>query len=419
MRFAPALLAAVLLTACAADRPQAHPGAPQSTPAAARADASEAPVTILISIDAFRPDYLRQGRTPALDRLAAEGTTATMRPSFPSLTFPNHYTLVTGLRPDHHGIVANIMHDPRRPGERFYNKDPNSADPFWWGEAEPIWITAERAGLRTATMFWPGEEVPHDGIRPRDWWRFDAAITSQQRALTVIDWLRRPPATRPRFITLYFDEVDRTSHTNGPLADATWAAVSRIDALIGIIDQAARDAGVATDLVIVSDHGMRAIEPDRATYLKTLLPAGSYTLLSWGPVASIEPTPGNEAVVGRILEAPHPDMDCWAKPHIPGRYHLGVNPRVAPFVCLAHAGGEVVDQPPTNKGDHGYDIDDPEMTALFLVHGPSFRPGARIPQRFDNVDLYPLLARLIGVDPLPNDGDARVLQPLLDAPQRR
>ena len=161
---------------------------------AAPALAQEAPTpVILISIDGFRSDYLDRGISPNIAAIAAQGTSAPMRPSFPTKTFPNHYTLVTGLRPDHNGIVGNSMIDPRRPLVKFSLGDPRQAlDPFWWDEAEPIWVTAEKQGVRSATMFWPGSEVPIHDSRPEDWQRFDQNVTGRQRVNAVLDWLRRP-----------------------------------------------------------------------------------------------------------------------------------------------------------------------------------------------------------------------------------
>ncbi|NCU11091.1 MAG: alkaline phosphatase family protein, partial [Sphingomonadaceae bacterium] len=178
-------------------------------------------IVILIGIDGFRPDYLDRGVTPHLSALASGGISGPMRPSFPTKTFPNHWTLVTGVVPDRHGIVGNRMEDPARPGELF---SMANEDPFWWSAAEPIWVMAERAGIRTATMFWPGSNVgwggtrarpnatTEGGIRPADWQSFNQAVNNTQRVNAVLDWLRRPPAIRPRLVTLYFDTVDTAGH---------------------------------------------------------------------------------------------------------------------------------------------------------------------------------------------------------------
>ncbi|MBL0967403.1 MAG: alkaline phosphatase family protein, partial [Blastomonas sp.] len=192
---------------------------------------AEPPVTILISIDGMRPDYLERGLTPHLTEFRQRGVAAAMRPSFPSKTFPNHYTIVTGKRPDRNGIVGNLMIDPVRPDQMFSMGDARQAlDPFWWAEAEPVWITAEKAGVRTATMFWPGSEVAHDGRRPSDWLRFDQNIGNAQRVNTVLDWMRRPAAIRPRLVTMYFDTVDTAGHRFGPgRSPELDAAVAEVD----------------------------------------------------------------------------------------------------------------------------------------------------------------------------------------------
>ena len=172
-------------------------------PSGVAAKEAQKPVTVLVGIDGFRADYLERGHTPRLAALAKAGASGAMRPSFPTKTFPNHFALVTGKRPDRNGIVGNSMIDPRRPGVIFsLGNAAQALDPFWWDEAEPIWITAEKAGLRTATMFWPGSEVPLDGRRPSDWMRYDQNITNVQRVNALLDWLRRPASIRPAFATL-------------------------------------------------------------------------------------------------------------------------------------------------------------------------------------------------------------------------
>ncbi|WP_375429053.1 ectonucleotide pyrophosphatase/phosphodiesterase, partial [uncultured Sphingomonas sp.] len=200
-------LLALAASACVSvDRP------PPSSVAVER----RAPVTILVSIDGLRPDDLRRGNTPTLDGLASEGASGAMRPSFPANTFPNHYTLVTGLRPDRHGVVDNTMEDPARPGVRFTISDTKQTrDRFWWDGAEPIWVSAERAGIRAGTMFWPGAEAAIGGVRPSVWVPYAAEVTSADRVRFVLDWLRRPVPERPGLLTLYFDVVDKAAHEQG------------------------------------------------------------------------------------------------------------------------------------------------------------------------------------------------------------
>ena len=195
-------------------------------------------------------------------------------------------------------------------------------------------------------------------------------------------------------------------------------AVRDVDARVGDLVAGLAALGQPANLVIVSDHGMRAIEPAKLTDLDALLPPGSYRLASYGPFATIDPVGSHEPEVAKALLAPHPHAHCWRKGELPARFHYGLNPRVAAFVCLAEPGGEILNGAPTDRGDHGYDPDDPDMRALFLASGPAFRPGKRVGV-FDNVDVYPLLRRLIGLPPVSGvDGSGVRFEPVLDLPGR-
>lgn len=407
-RIAAALLCA-LVQACAT--------APVSAPhAATPAPVTEvrAPVTILVSIDGFRADYRARGITPNLDALAAAGISAAMRPSFPSKTFPNHWTLVTGLRPDRSGIVSNAMEDVGKPGDKFTMQD--SKDPFWWSAAEPIWVTAERAGMRSATMFWPGSDVAWGGtwskahggqaaggVRPQDWWPFDAAVSPAQRVASALDWLRRPAATRPRFITLYFEAVDSAGHAYGPDAPETNAAVADVDRSIGTLVAGLGALGQPANVVVVADHGMAATAPARTIVMSKIADPADYRQFEGGPFASFYAVAGHEAALERSLLRPHDHFACWRKSDIPARFHYGANPRVPPYFCLAETGWLLARDPQKpdeepDRGNHGYDADAPEMAALFVAAGPAIRPVGALPP-FDNVDVAPLLRDLLGLPP--------------------
>ena len=420
MRKTPELLAALTLGACAypytppALAPVTQP-APPATGALAQAE-QPTPIVILVSIDGFRPDYLDRGVTPVLSRLAAEGVTGPMRPSFPSKTFPNHWTLVTGLVPDHHGIVGNKFVDPARPAETFTTE---SEDPFWWNVAEPIWVSAERAGIRTATMLWPGSNIawgsttPKNthgiwagGTRPSDWEEFNQNISARQRVDTAIDWLRRPAATRPRLVTLYFDTVDSAGHEFGPDAPETDTAVAAVDASIGALVDGLAALGQPANLLIVADHGMAATANERVIALDTIAPAADYTVIESGPYAAIAPVPGREGAVERAMTARRAHMTCWPRGVIPARLRYGTNPRVAPILCLAEDGWllqKTTPDKPVDKGSHGYDNGLADMRALFVAHGPAFVAGKRI-GAFDNVAVAPLLRDLLGLPAMRLDG---------------
>lgn len=396
MRLITRLFAALLaagLQACVT-QPAAAPRVGAAPPVEPRA-----PVVILVSIDGFRADYLQRGVTPNLNTLAAAGISAAMRPSFPSITFPNHYTLVTGLRPDRHGIVGNRMEDPAHPGQIFTMASDQS---FWWREAEPIWVTAEKAGIRTATQFWPGSNVDFAGVRPQDWAQFAGAISDRQRVDGVVDWLRRPAATRPRFVTLYFDLVDHAGHDFGPDDARTTQAVGAVDAAIGRLRDQLAQLGQPATLVIVADHGMAATSPDRVVKLYELVDPALYRAVTAGPYAGLEPQPGQAEALGAALARPAPHHRCWPRGAVPAALHYGANPRVPRFICLADPGWLILDKPPepgrplTPGGAHGYDPAAPDMAALFIASGPGIRPLGPLPA-FDNVDVAPLLRDLLGL----------------------
>ncbi|RPE77244.1 ectonucleotide pyrophosphatase/phosphodiesterase [Vulcaniibacterium tengchongense] len=393
-------------------------------PAAGTAPASEttnaARSVLLVSLDGFRADYLDLGLTPNLARIAREGVRAQwMNPSYPSLTFPNHYSLVTGLRPDRHGIVHNSMEDAAL--GRFRLSDPAAVgDGRWWG-GEPIWVGAEKAGLRTATHFWPGSEAEIQGRRPGRWRPFDGGIAPAARVDQVLAWLGEPPATRPRLVTLYFEQLDHAGHDHGPDSAQVRETLVELDAAIGRLYAGLARRGLLdrVDLVVVSDHGMAEVGPGRVVAVEDMVAPEDARVVSIGQVVGIAPRPGREAAAERKLLGAHGRYECWRKGELPARWHYGRHPRVPPIVCQMREGWDalpreaVAKRPPDAvRGSHGYDPALPSMRALFIARGPSFRAGTELPA-FDNVDVYPLLAHLLGIPPADNDGELAPLRPAL------
>ncbi|ONF97743.1 alkaline phosphatase family protein [Sphingomonas jeddahensis] len=426
-RLIPSLAALTALAGCAYPwTPPALPAATAPAPLASTPSEAREPVTILVSIDGFRPDYLNRGITPNLSRLAAGGATGQMRPSFPSKTFPNHWTLVTGVRPDRHGITANMIEDPSRPGEVFTMA---TDDPFWWNAAPPIWVAAEKAGIRTASMFWPGSVVawggaraaqwPHEitgGMRPSDWQAFSQQLPGDNRVRQVIDWLRRPAATRPRLITTYFDVVDTAGHGGGPNSERVNAAVAEVDRQIGDMVSELAALGQPANLIVVSDHGMAATSSERVVALDRIVPATDARIVEGGPYATFAPLPGREAATAAALLKSHPHMQCWRKAEIPARFHYGRNPRIPAFLCLAQDGWELMKTAPSapfSRGNHGFDPTSESMRSLFIANGPAFIAGSTV-KAFDNVAITPLLRTLLGLPADPRlDGTDAVFRPVL------
>ena len=387
------LFLTLMLAACAT-APAPQDGAPAER------------TVLLVSIDGFRADYLDRGITPVLSKLAADGVRAkAMRPSFPTVTFPNHYTLVTGLRPDQHGIINNTMIDPAIPGDVFRLSDRKVlADPRWWNGGEPIWVTAAKAGLPTATLFWPGSEVEIRGHRPGTWLPYDEEMPYAKRVDTVLGWLDRPQGQQPRFITLYFESVDTEGHNGGPDSAAVNKALGDVDAALGQLvgGLAARKLDTRIDLIIVSDHGMAATSDTRAIDLDTFFDRTSVRV-AWmsRPYVALEPSPAfTDAQAARLLKR-HERFECWKKENIPARLKFGKHPRVPPIFCLADNGWVFTsssrpERYPLTGGAHGYDPAHPDMDGLFVAHGPSFRRGGSLPA-FDNVDVHPLMMHLLGL----------------------
>ncbi len=346
-----------------------------------------------------------------------------MRPAFPALTFPSHYSMVTGLHPDRHGIVNNTMTDATIPGVTFSPGNRLAVqDRRWWDAATPLWVSAERQGIRSATMNWPGSEAPVQGMRPSDWREYDGNFPGAARVDTVLDWLDRPTVSRPAFITLYLDDIDTAGHRFGPDSAQNAAAIQLVDKAIGrLVDGlAARGKLRDTNLVIVSDHGMAATAKERVVWLDDIIDTATVAPFgNGGPFLGIQPLPGNEADVAKALQSPHAHLQCWTKENMPVRFDYGRHPRVPPVICMAETGWWISTRAlaarnPPSGGAHGFDPEDPLMSALFMAHGPSFKRGQAL-ERAETVDVYPLLATLIGVKPLSNQGNLaafeRVLKP--------
>ncbi len=268
------------------------------------------PTLILVSLDGFRWDYMDLVETPNLHRLAAAGVRAEgLIPVFPSRTFPSHYSIATGLYPGHHGMINHDMYDKDLDVE-FHRRNPDSMeDPRWWG-GEPIWVTAEKQGLAAATMFWPGSETEIRGVRPSDWRRYDKSVRFEDRVAQVLAWLDRPAAERPRMITLYMEEPNDTAHDAGPEAAETFAAVREVDARIGDLLAGLEDRGIfdQVDLVVVSDHGMAEVGPERVVVLDDHVDLAPGEVFTQGALLQIFPDGGREGASYDGLKGAQPQL---------------------------------------------------------------------------------------------------------------
>jgi predicted AlkP superfamily pyrophosphatase or phosphodiesterase len=386
--------------------------------------AGNSAIVVLISIDGFRWDYLDRYQPPALMRLAAEGVRAEgLIPQFPSKTFPNHYTIVTGLRLANHGILSNNMRAPDIPGEFSLSNRDVLADSRWWG-GEPIWNTVERQGKVAAAMFWPGSETMIGGRQATYWAPFDDSYPNDERVNRVLEWLTLPDGRQPSFLTLYFSDVDNAGHEFGPESAETRTAVLEVDRAIGGLIGGVEAAGLAdrVNYVVVSDHGMSALSADRVIVLDNYIDLTAVDVVDWAPVLGLSPKDGNVDRLYAALKDKHPHLQVYRKSEIPPEYGLADHPRVPAVIGVADEGWNIASARDLNRwaagerrppaGTHGYDQRAKSMQGLFIASGPRLRSGIVVAP-FENIHVYELMCALIGVAPAKNDGDPAVTRDML------
>jgi predicted AlkP superfamily pyrophosphatase or phosphodiesterase len=306
------------------------------------ATGSETPLLILISLDGTRPEYLKRNATPHIQKIIDHGVMYSMVPSFPSITFPNHYTLVTGRYPGNHGIVANHFYDHKLNDSFLYTNPINNVDPKWW-LSEPIWTTAMKNGLRAATYFWPGSEHPHDGKLPSIYKKFNNSVTASEKIHTALEWIDLPVGKRPNIITLYFQDIDHIGHVFGPDSPELNQVLKMIDENIGVLYSGLEKRRLLgnTELVIVSDHGMRSTNPKEIVFLDDIINFSTTRVLNNGPLVLLEPLDQNITALYKLLKA-HGEksgaFQTWLKEEIPASYHY-ISDRVSPIVLESNGHG--------------------------------------------------------------------------------
>ena len=382
-------------------------------------DAPRGGTVLLVSLDGFRWDYLNRGITPNLSRVAREGVRAeALVPVFPTKTFPNHYTIVTGRYPSSHGIVGNVFVAPdigRRMAlwERDAVRDPR----FYL--AEPIWVSVERQDLAAAPLFWPGSEAAIGGVLPSHALPYDGTMPDTARVAWLLGLLSRPGDSAPVFLTLYSSAVDDAGHAHGPDAPATNRAIAEADGLIGaLVEGLSRIGRSDVNLIVLSDHGMASTGPDRVVWLDRYLAADALqademsTLLTAWPAAGLD-----DSVYRALRRVPH--LRVYRGDDLPRGYRLE-GPRLPPILALADEGWTIARRtqgappPEINLGNHGYDDTLRSMRGVFVARGPAFRRNLAVPS-FRNIHVYPLLAEVLGLTPQPADGSLDSVRHLLAA----
>jgi predicted AlkP superfamily pyrophosphatase or phosphodiesterase len=416
------------------------------------ATGGDTPALLLISMDGFRWDYCARhpAESPHIRELASEGISAReLIPVYPSNTFPNHYAIVTGLYPAHHGIVNNDMFDPALGAFFHYTLPAASGDSRWWG-GEPIWITAVKQGRTSASYYWVGAEAAVEGLRPTYYKHFNAKTYEtepfQARIDQVVAWLKLPPGQRPAIITFYLEETNGAGHKYGPDSPELAATIKLQDGRIGdLLDRLKAERLPPINVVIVSDHGMTDVSPDRVMLLDDYLDPASVEIDFQSPAMGLRPVKGHGSardIVRALAGLPHakayltdnrppiPGLAGWwhrldvslfhRAAYLPARFHLTGNPRIPDVWIVPELGWHIqtranakVPAVHDQKGDHGFDNACQDMHGILIANGPSFRSDGTVIDPVANIHIYNLLCAALHLTPAPNDGDDRLVRAML------
>src|SRR5271168_1847290 len=413
------LLAALLLASLLPAIHAQESGAVIDTGHAPNSPAQQAKhYVVMVSLDGFRYDYAKKYGAKHILALAAAGASAPdgMVPSYSSVTFPNHYTLVTGLYPEHHGIVANSFYAPVR-NQRYSYTDAATVTDGSWYIGTPLWVLAEQQGMRSACFFWPGSEAAIQGVRPSYYLHFDNKYPDEKRIAQVLAWLRLPPEQRPHFITLYHNEPDHSGHEFGPDSPEVREAVHHVDELVGKLKAGLDSLHLPIDLIVVSDHGMEKVQ---GTWIDLDKYADLTNFQVDGSLLYASSEADAEKAYNQLKKADSRFV-VYRRAKVPANLDFNQNPRegdpvivpTGPYLIRAHAPTEVTSPRPPPLGMHGYDpATMKDMRAIFYAVGPDIRPDSTV-RPFENVNVYPLVAHILGLDPPKVDGSLNVLSGIL------
>lgn len=376
------------------------------------------PYVILISVDGFRYDYAQKYGAENLLKLASSGVSASsMTPSFPSLTFPNHYTIVTGLYPSHSGLTANYFYDANRKDNYGMAQKAKVKDGSWYG-GMPLWVLAEQQQMLSASFYWVGSEADIQKTTPTYYYYYNEDIAIDKRIQVVKDWLQLPEEKRPHLITFYFSEVDHAGHDFGPDAPETRAAVKDIDAQIGKLTQAVAETGLPVNFIFVSDHGMTAVDRENPIRTPEQINKEQFVVASSGTMINLyAKDPVFVAATYQQLKTVAKDYQVYLKKDMPKYLYYGVKDdyfnRIGDIILISNWPKVFSDRKP-GVGYHGFDpYQVKEMGATFFAWGPAFKTGLKIPA-FQNVNVYPIVTQILGLKQTAKiDGKPHVAQKIL------
>ena len=370
------------------------------------------PTVILISLDGFRWDYLSKTDTPNLDILVENGVISeSLIPVFPSKTFPNHLSIVTGCYPENHGILSNNMYDQEWDAEYYIGENSDPVKDGRWYDAEPIWVTAEKQGKLTGTYFWPGSEAEINGTRPSYYGVYDGNISREDRVQKILEWIDLPKQSRPVFMTLYFSDVDSWGHNIGPDAIGMNSIIKEIDESIGLLVSGLNKREILDNIniIITSDHGMAGLSRDRVIFLDDYININDVRMVDWSPVAMILPEDDSIVSTYSALYDAHPQMSVFKKEDVPARLHFNNHRRIPPIICIAADGWSISDRDYFDEnpysftgGTHGYEPINKSMHGIFIASGPELKRGLTI-ESFSSIHIYEVIAHILDIDTPEND----------------
>lgn len=376
------------------------------------------PYVILISADGFRYDYAEKYQATNLLRLSAQGVrAASMIPSFPSVTFPNHYTLVTGLYPSHHGLVGNSFYDPAKKDSYSMSAKDKVRDSSWYG-GTPLWVLAEEQQMLAASLFWVGSEAAEKGIRPTYYYNYNEVIPVDRRIQIVKEWLSLPEDKRPHLITFYLSEPDHAGHRYGPDAPETEQAVKMVDSVVRQLTEMVKTIGLPVNFVFVSDHGMTAVDQEHPLAMPNAIDREKFIIPSSGTMIDLHAK--NKADILPLyeqLKKEEKDYKVYLKTDMPEHFHYGEKDdrmnRIGDILVIPEWPKVFSNRKP-GAGYHGFDpAQVKNMHATFFTWGPNIRNGLKIPS-FENVNVYPMVAEILKLNITePIDGKKEVLHSIL------
>lgn len=382
------------------------------------------PIVMLVSVDGLRADYIQKHQPPNILKIIKQGIyTTDMIPSYPSLTFPNHFTIATGRYPGHHGIVSNAFWDTARQ-QKYDAFSPEVANDSTWYEGEPIWNVAEKNGMIAHTIDWVGSSAHVGQMDPTCYTNYDKNITFDQKIDRAFESLALPEDTRPHFITLYTAEVDDAGHANGPYSDKTVAALMNVDRQLGRLWDKIQESKLPINLIVVSDHGMEALNKDKIIFIDDYISADdqkTFQYIDRGASGLLyNSDPAKVKATYEAFKANEKNFKVYLKGQTPTEYHMDHPTRTGDIVIVPDIGYYLTYRPVQglpftlkSLGTHGWDPKNKEMHAFFMAAGPNIAVNQTIPA-FQNVDVYPFVMNLLSLSTnVPFDGNDKTLKPYL------